>query len=225
MTTTSFYLTPELKAKAINLAFRVNGELEPFVNQTKLIERDPSRGKHFTAFSLLMFVHFNPSLPPFFFFCCFAKVKLHFGGIGLYSSMKDYLTLLRHLLQIKGEEEFHLHFLTFMLHYVCIIAGKPLPNAILSARTVQEIFTPTLPSSAVTSLDLFLSFFGVPPGNQWGTALALRTEDQPESRKKGSAYCTFWWLDSFFHILHPLSSLPLMCLLWQGLVGLGPLDI
>ena len=32
------------------------------------------------------------------------KVKLHIGGAGIYSSMKDYLTLLRHLLQIKGKE-------------------------------------------------------------------------------------------------------------------------
>lgn len=45
MTSTSFYLTPELKAKAIKLAFPVNGKLEPFVNQTEIIEQEPSRGK------------------------------------------------------------------------------------------------------------------------------------------------------------------------------------
>ena len=45
MTTTSFYLTPELKAKLVNLAISVNGKFEPFVNQVKLIEPDPSQRK------------------------------------------------------------------------------------------------------------------------------------------------------------------------------------
>ena len=36
-----------------------------------------------------------------------------------------------------------------------------------------------------------MSGLGVPAGNQWGNALALRTEDLPERRKKGSAYCMF----------------------------------
>ena len=42
MTTASFYLTPELKAKLVNLAISVNGKFEPFVNQVKVIEQDPS---------------------------------------------------------------------------------------------------------------------------------------------------------------------------------------
>jgi hypothetical protein len=29
-------------------------------------------------------------------------VRAHLGGVGLYASQKDYLTVLRHLLQIKG---------------------------------------------------------------------------------------------------------------------------
>lgn len=28
--------------------------------------------------------------------------NVHFGGVGVYMSLKDYLTILRHLLQIKG---------------------------------------------------------------------------------------------------------------------------
>jgi len=149
MTSTSFYLTPELQAKAIDLAFNADGKFQHFVDRTKLIEKEPSR------------------------------VKLHLGGVGLYSSFKDYLALLRHFLQIK--------------------AGKTPPNAILSANTVQEMFTPTLSLAGSKSLDLFLSFVGVPPGNQWGTALALRTEDKPGQRKKGSA---FWsgWAGTFGHI-------------------------
>ncbi|KAF8801687.1 beta-lactamase [Phlegmacium glaucopus] len=162
MTSTSFYLTPELKAKGINLAFPVNGKLEPLVNQVKLIEQDPSR------------------------------VKLHLGGTGLYSSMKDYLTLLRHLLQIKGKEEFFASSPSAISPTTLFLAGKTPPNSILSPRTVEEIFTPTLPSSAVTSLDFFLSFLGIPAGNQWSSALALRTEDWPGGYKKGSAFWSGW---------------------------------
>ena len=45
MTTASFYLTPELKAKAISLTFPVNGKFELFVDRTKVIEKEPSRGE------------------------------------------------------------------------------------------------------------------------------------------------------------------------------------
>ena len=71
------------------------------------------------------------------------------------------------------------------------LAGKTLPNAILSAKTVQEIFTPALSSSGANSLDSLVGGLGIPPGNQWSSALALRTQDWPEKRKKGSAYCMF----------------------------------
>ena len=46
MTTTSFYLTPELKAKLVNLAVFVNGKFEPFVNQVEIFEQDPSQCKY-----------------------------------------------------------------------------------------------------------------------------------------------------------------------------------
>jgi CubicO group peptidase (beta-lactamase class C family) len=53
--------------------------------------------------------------------------------------------------------------------------------------------------TAIPSLDFFVSGLGVPAGNQWGTALALRTEDLFEKRKKGSAYW-FGWAGTFGHI-------------------------
>lgn len=31
------------------------------------------------------------------------KVHVYLGGVGVYSSLKDYLTLLQHLLQVKGK--------------------------------------------------------------------------------------------------------------------------
>ena len=200
MTSTSFYLSPELKARAINLAFLANGKYEIFVNQSnlKVIEREPSRCKSLLLLLLLSTPFSHP--PPFY------KVKLHFGGIGLYSSMKDYLTLLRHLLQIKCKLSHSLPY--FHFYPTLFLAGKTPPNSIVSAKTFQEIFTPTLPSSALTSLGFYVSFFGVPAGNQWGTALALRTEDWPERRKKGSAYCTFNLLGCIFLCLCTLRRFP-----------------
>ena len=42
----SFLLTPELKERAVNLAFRdANGILHPWANQIEIIEQDPSKGK------------------------------------------------------------------------------------------------------------------------------------------------------------------------------------
>lgn len=110
--------------------------------------------------------------------------------------------------------------LNFCLHPSMIsLAGKIPPKSIVSAKTVQELFTPTLPESALKSLESTLSFFGIPAGNQWGTALALRTEDWPGQRKKGSAYCMS---HSFFFLLLMLDyTTPLMCLLLYCRVWLG----
>ena len=82
-------------------------------------------------------------------------MKLHLGSVGLYSSMKDYLTLLRHLLQIKGKE-FEVSSSLF-IQLLFFKLGKTPPNPILSAKTVEEIFAPALPLSAMPSLDFFVS--------------------------------------------------------------------
>ena len=63
MTTASFYLTPELKAKAIHLTVPVNGKLEIVVNQVPIIEQDPSRGKRLNPPD----VSIHLTLPPFSF--------------------------------------------------------------------------------------------------------------------------------------------------------------
>jgi hypothetical protein len=42
---TSFFLTPELKEKAVNLAFRdADGTLHPWANQIEIIEQDYTKG-------------------------------------------------------------------------------------------------------------------------------------------------------------------------------------
>ena len=80
-------------------------------------------------------------------------------------------------------------FIPSLLYLTLSLVGKAPPNPIVSARTVQEIFTPALTPTGATSLDLFVANLGTPPGNQWSTALGLRTEDWPQARKKGSAFC------------------------------------
>ena len=61
MTTTSFYLTPELKAKLVDLAIFVNGKFEPFVNQVNFIEQDPSQCKYLIL--LIMLSNLTPLTP------------------------------------------------------------------------------------------------------------------------------------------------------------------
>jgi hypothetical protein len=51
MTNTSFYLTPELKAKLINLTIPSNGKFELFMDHAKVIEQEPSKGKRLAYYS------------------------------------------------------------------------------------------------------------------------------------------------------------------------------
>ena len=42
---TSFFLTPDLKERAVDLAYRdANGTLHPWDNQVEIIEQDPTKG-------------------------------------------------------------------------------------------------------------------------------------------------------------------------------------
>jgi len=142
---TSFLLTPDLKERAVNLAFRdANGTLHPWANQIEIIEQDPT------------------------------KVRAFFGAIGLYSSMRDYLKLLRHLMQIH--------------------AGRHVPDAILKAELVHGIFVPALPEKGVKSLSEFIGN----EGTSWSTALGIVTTDIPGLRRKGSAGWGGWAGTGFF---------------------------
>lgn len=135
----SFYLTPDLRQKLVNLAFRnEDGKLVPWADQFEIIEQDEN------------------------------KVRLHFGGTGIYTSMRDYLKLLRHLLQIN--------------------AGIEVANPILTVESVRGIFIPALPEQGSKSLSDFMML----DGTQWSTALALATRDGDNGRKKGSAFWGGW---------------------------------
>ncbi|KAF8909682.1 beta-lactamase [Gymnopilus junonius] len=142
---TSFYLTPNLRERLVDLACRAkDGSLSPWAGQLKIIEQDP------------------------------ARVQLHLGGVGLYGSVRDYLKLLRHLMQLKVE------------------------NPILRRETVAEMFVPALPEAGEKAISAFLAAPNWGPGAQWGTATGLTTQDWPNRRKKGSAFWGGWAGTEYF---------------------------
>jgi methyl acetate hydrolase len=98
---------------------------------------------------------------------------LHLGGVGSYSTLPDYLSLLRHLLQIE--------------------AGKNPPNAILKVDTVKGMFEPRLPTPAAASLNGLMQMIDPTSKNMnFSTALAVATTDYEGTRRKaGSGTCAF----------------------------------
>lgn len=147
---TSFHLTPDLKSRLVSIAFRKrDGEVSSVVpsQEPSTIEQDPK------------------------------KINLHLGGTGIYSSMRDYLTILRHILQI----------LDGSVH-------KP----ILSFNTARSLFRPCLTPSGEQELKLCLQpFHGV--GDSWSSALCVNTSDIPRKRKRGSGWW-YGWLGTYYFI-------------------------
>ncbi|KAJ7683565.1 beta-lactamase/transpeptidase-like protein, partial [Mycena rosella] len=152
ITSTSFYLTPALKERLLPLSNRNADGTIETLNQHSYIEQDP------------------------------ANVTVNFGGVGLYSSQKDYLTILRHLLQIKS--------------------GRA-TNQILTLASVNKMFEPTVPPAggvAVNAVAALLSkYLGLPAGTaQFSRGLLFNTEDVPGKRRKGSGTWGGWANTSFF---------------------------
>ncbi|KAJ6562009.1 beta-lactamase/transpeptidase-like protein [Mycena capillaripes] len=155
ITSASFYLTSPLKDRLLPLASR---------NKSGVVER----------WSGPPVFDQNP-----------AHVRMHLGGVGLYSSQKDYLTVLRHLLQIKG-----MHFL---------FSGRA-TNPILSRASVDSMFSPTLPPAGVATLSNNVEpHIGVPAGAaQFGRGLMVTTADVPGKRRSGTGGWGGWASTSFF---------------------------
>ncbi|KAJ7505422.1 beta-lactamase/transpeptidase-like protein [Mycena galericulata] len=149
----SFYLSPPLKERLLPLSYRnEDGVIERWNSRPSVIDHDP------------------------------ANVKVHLGGVGLYSSQKDYLTLLRHLLQIK--------------------AGSA-TNPILSLASVELMFEPTLTLAGADSLHAMVAVmhkYMVPPvgAAQFSRGLFCNTDDIPGGRRKGSGAWGGWANTSFF---------------------------
>ncbi|PPQ92543.1 hypothetical protein CVT25_010376 [Psilocybe cyanescens] len=133
-----FYVTPEMRKKLVKLTYRNNeGNLEKWADQLGTIEPDPTKA-HFLQ-----------------------------GGIGLYTTLKDYLTLLRHLLLVKEGRAKH---------------------PILSVKTVSSLFESSIPPQLHKSVELFTDWENV----GYGIGLCLATEDWPGRRKKGSGFWYGW---------------------------------
>ncbi|KAJ6562020.1 beta-lactamase/transpeptidase-like protein [Mycena capillaripes] len=111
-----------------------------------------------------------------------ARVRVHLGGVGLYSSQKDYIKLLTHLLQIK--------------------AGTA-KSPILSRASFDSMFASTLPPVGVATLSGFVPFIhpqlGLPAGAaQFSRGLLVTTTDIPGKRKSGSGSWDGYATTSFF---------------------------
>ncbi|KAF9483313.1 beta-lactamase/transpeptidase-like protein [Pholiota conissans] len=146
----SFYLTQDLKEKLIALTLRTeDGQLHLWDNQpgTEIIEQDPS------------------------------KLSLRLGGVGLYVSLRDYLKLLQHILQILDGK-----------------AAKP----ILKRETAESLFTGVLSGESTHTLDILVGTAFPGRHCQWSSGVAVAMDDWPKGRRKGSAFWAGWAGTQFF---------------------------
>ncbi|KAJ3519219.1 hypothetical protein NMY22_g13306 [Coprinellus aureogranulatus] len=146
MESTTFMLAEESNKTTIELSRRnVDGTLVPWANHTRLIARFPE------------------------------KVNFALGGGGAYSTLRDYASLLRHILALE--------------------AGKEVGRPILKFSTAKSLFQNTLSEMDFAPMDStinFLDFSMAPKGWNWSNAFALTTEDWPGRRKAGTGFWFGW---------------------------------
>ncbi|KAJ7721020.1 beta-lactamase/transpeptidase-like protein [Mycena metata] len=150
ITSASFYLTPPRKERLLPLSYRTKSGVIESWKGPPVIDQDP------------------------------AHVRVLFGGSALYSTQKDYLTILRHLLQIKAG-----------------VATSP----ILTPASVDKLFEPTHSSGGAKTLEMFAAspYFELPAGGaQFSRGLFVNTVDVPGKRKAGSGAWGGWANTSFF---------------------------
>ena len=177
----SFFLTPDLKERAVDLAYRdENGTLHPWANQVEILEQDPTKGKKIFS---------NDGEIWYSFFCFAWSVRALFGGTGLYSSMRDYLKLFRHLMQIHGKLQYVLTLFFLSINwqefYFNPKAGRQVPKAILKSETVHKLFVPALPEKAAKS---FVECSRI-EGTSWSAGVGVSTIDLASGLRKGSIFC------------------------------------
>lgn len=90
------------------------------------------------------------------------------GGWGIYTTLRDYLAIQRHLLQILEGK-----------------ASKP----IISLETAKNLFVPTLPQNGADSLAAWMDQTGSLSNISWSNAIAVNTVDWEGKRKAGSGHC------------------------------------
>ena len=114
------------------------------------------------------------------------QVNLHLAGAGLYCVMRDYLTLLRHLLQILGTS--HLLLSSSFLFLRSVRAAGTAAEPILQAASLQTFFQPDLTPAGEKALKEMTDMLGG-IGDSWSTALCINKTDIPGKRRKGSGWC------------------------------------
>ncbi|TFK28570.1 beta-lactamase [Coprinopsis marcescibilis] len=159
---TSYYLTEDTNSRLIDLHFRnPDGSVTGWEDRARLIQRYPD------------------------------QVRVPLGGAGAYGTLPDYLTILRHLLQIE--------------------AGRNVRNAILKRKTVQELFQPQLKSEVAAGLEDSLEFTSPNLDHEdpnWSTAFAVTTKDLKGGRRKGSG---FWaGFAGTWYIIDPKAGISLV---------------
>ncbi|TFK32078.1 beta-lactamase/transpeptidase-like protein [Crucibulum laeve] len=143
---TTFHVTPEMKKKHVGLNFRKSdGTLVPCTEEHMPLTPQDDEDVHVCL-----------------------------GGVGMHSTLRDYLALLRHLLQIH--------------------AGRA-TNPILSTETVHKLFEPTLTDDGVKSLNTF----NVLTDSQWSIGLCMNVTDWPGARRKGSG-CWYGWAGTYYFV-------------------------
>ncbi|TFK75714.1 beta-lactamase [Pluteus cervinus] len=148
ITTASFHRTPELSNKAVSLSSReADGSFSSNVERLAIIEHDPDH------------------------------VNLYLAGIGLHTSLTDYLALLRHLLRIHG--------------------GLPVDRPVISQAAARNLFQPTLSDKPAEMLNRWQKPFRFGDNFQWGNALCLNTTDWPGKRRKDSGWW-FGWAGTYY---------------------------
>ncbi|KAJ7066209.1 beta-lactamase [Mycena amicta] len=111
-------------------------------------------------------------------------VRLQLAGVGLYGMQEDYLTILRHLLQLSTRR-------------------TSTTSPILSKSSVDLLFTPSLPDSARPAVGALAQALhprlGIPDGGaQFSLGLMVNTVDVPGKRRAGTASWSGWANTSFF---------------------------
>jgi methyl acetate hydrolase len=163
----SYWFTQHVRDNIVHLSYRESdGHLSRWDNQYALMEQDLSKSL-FSSFSLC--IQYSTR--------AFPTGKLSLGGAGFYSTTKDFLAILRHLLLAKD--------------------GRA-PNAILKSESVDIMFSSSIPDTATTHVESFLDY----PNEmklQFGYGLCVTLTDWPGRRKKGSG---FWygWAGIYFFV-------------------------
>lgn len=178
----SFYLTPDIKERLVDLTFRRGNNLEAWSDQSRIIERDPLKRNE----TLLRIIRA----------CTYQRVSLSsmpHGWCGVVLIVEGFSYSAAPYTKDHGYVNVVSVCYTLSSIGILPIAGTA-SNSIISPGTVESIFEPALNDQSTKPLDRFLSMDPFTPtsGTQWTAGgFALSSSDLPGRRKKGSGFCMY----------------------------------